>query len=768
MRRQRFGVGVEEDVPVVEGRDEVDLLAQEHPVAEDVPAHVPDADDTYLVVAADKGTATFSDLANAVAGDHGFWLGDAFASGGSVGYDHKAMGITARGAWVSVRRHFRELGRDVQADPFTCVGVGDMSGDVFGNGMLLSTRTRLVAAFDHRHVFLDPDPDPDVSWAERARLFALPRSSWADYDRSLLSEGGAVVPRTAKSVPVSPQVCEALGLPPGTTTLTPPELVRAVLCAPVDLLWNGGIGTYVKASTETDAEAGDKANDAVRVNGADLRCLVVGEGGNLGLTQRGRVEAALHGVALNTDAIDNSAGVDCSDHEVNIKVLLDQVVATGDLSVAERDDLLLAMTQDVGRLVLTDNDEQNDLLGDVRSLSTSLLPVHHRFLRALERDGHVDRELEALPDDAGFAARAKDGRGLTTPEASVLLALAKTTLTADLLASGVPDEPWAQEVLRDYFPPALVERFGDRLAEHPLRRQVVATCLVNGLVNRGGITFAFRCTEETGASSAAVVRAYAVAQRLFDVPGVHAAVRSLDGRVPTAPQSHATQELRRLLDRAVRWLLTTHGGGLDVAGLTASLEPVVAAFRGRVGELLRGRERARLDREAGALEAEGFPPALALHVAGLLDEFDLLDVARTAADTGVPVADVAELHFALSERYGVDDLLGLIAALPRGDRWQTLARGALRDDLYAALDVLVRGVLAHARTQEGQDAWGGPGVVAERADRAVLAWETAHEEPLAQARRTLDEVRRLEGSGLAPLSVALRLLRGAGRSGLVG
>jgi len=727
-----------------------------------------DADDPYLVVAADKGTATFSDLANEVAAEHGFWLGDAFASGGSVGYDHKAMGITARGAWVSVRRHFRELGRDVQAEPFTCAGIGDMSGDVFGNGMLLSTRTRLVAAFDHRHVFLDPDPDPEASWAERARLFRLPRSSWDDYDRSLLSEGGAVVPRSAKSVAISPQVRESLDLPAGTTSMTPPELIRAVLQAPVDLLWNGGIGTYVKASTESPAAAGDKANDAIRVNGADLRCAVVGEGGNLGLTQRGRVEAALHGVALNTDAIDNSAGVDCSDHEVNIKVLLDQVVATGDLDRAERDELLLSMTEDVGRLVLTDNDEQNTLLGDVRALAPVLLPVHQRLVQRLERDGHLDRALEAIPDDAGFTARADDGVGLTTPEASVLLALAKTTLSAEVLASDVPDEPWAQEMLRDYFPDALVERYADRLVEHPLRRQVVTTCLVNDLVNRGGVTFAFRSTEETGASSATVVRAYAVARAVFDAPGVYAQVRALDGRVSTAAQTRATQELRRLLDRAVRWYVHNRSGTLDVAAEIAAAEPVVARHRGVVGDLLGGRERSRFDRQAASFVRDGFPEPLAHHLAGLLDEYDLLDVARTAADTGAPVDDVAAVHFALSERYGVDDLLGQIALLPREDRWQTLARGALRDDLYAALDTLVHGVLAHARStgEDGADPLGAAGgaPARERADAAVEAWEAAHSGPLTRARRVLDEVRRLERGDIAPLSVALRLLRGAVRS----
>lgn len=730
-----------------------------------------DGDDPYLVVAADKGTATFSDLANAVAAEHGFWLGDAFASGGSVGYDHKAMGITARGAWVSVQRHFRERGHDVQTQPFTVVGIGDMSGDVFGNGMLLSEQIRLVAAFDHRHVFLDPDPDPAASVAERRRLFELPRSSWDDYDRSLISEGGGVYPRTAKSVPISAEVAEALGLRPGTTSLTPPELIKAVLCAPVDLLWNGGIGTYVKASTESHAAAGDKANDAIRVNGADLRVAVVGEGGNLGLTQRGRVEAALHGVALNTDAVDNSAGVDCSDHEVNIKILLDQVVATGDLTREERNALLGAMTDEVGRLVLSDNDEQNAILGDVRALAPSLLRLHQRFAAALEGRGALDRRLEAIPDDAGFTARAEDGVGLTTPETSVLLALAKTTLGADLLATSVPEEDWAQRLLQDYFPRALVERFGDRLASHPLRRQIVTTCLVNDLVNRGGITFAFRAGEETGADPDAVARAYAVARDVFDAPGTYARVRELDGVVATSVQTVMTQELRRLLDRAVRWFLHNGSAPLDVAASVERFAPAVQRWRGRMDELLRGSERSRLRRQVERLEREGVPHDLARRAAGLLDEFALLDIARCAGDLGVDLDVVAEVHFALSERYGVDDLLGQIAALPRDDRWQVLARGALREDLYAVLDALVRAALADAASPAGPGAGGAgdeaPGeepTARERADAAIAAWEAAHQGPLTRARRVLDEVRRLEGGDLAPLSVALRLLRGAVRT----
>ena len=395
-----------------------------------------DGDDSYLVVAADKGTATFSDLANAVATDYGFWLGDAFASGGSVGYDHKAMGITARGAWESVRRHFRELGTDVASDEITVVGVGDMSGDVFGNGMLLSEHLKIVAAFDHRHVFLDPDPDPAVSFAERSRLFELPRSSWADYDESLISEGGGVFPRTMKAIPVSARAAEVLDVEPGN--LDPPTLVRAILRAPADLLWNGGIGTYVKASTETHADVGDKSNDAVRVDGDELRVAVVGEGGNLGLTQLGRIEYARAGGKVNTDAIDNSAGVDCSDHEVNIKILLDSLVERGELAPADRDEQIAATTEDVAALVLADNVSQNEVLGVSRAHAVGMLHVHRDLVADLESRGRLDRELDVLPSEEEFEARWNDGQGLTSPELSTLMAHVKLDLTDALAASELP------------------------------------------------------------------------------------------------------------------------------------------------------------------------------------------------------------------------------------------------------------------------------------------------------------------------------------------
>ncbi|WP_337062436.1 NAD-glutamate dehydrogenase [Kineococcus sp. G2] len=715
-----------------------------------------DGDDPYLVVAADKGTATFSDTANEIALARGFWLGDAFASGGSVGYDHKAMGITARGAWESVRRHFRELGHDVQTEPTTVVGVGDMSGDVFGNGMLLSRQLRLVAAFDHRHVFLDPDPDPEASYAERRRLFELPRSSWADYDRSLISAGGGVYSRSAKSVPISEQVARSLGLQAGVSALTPIELVRAILTAPVDLFWNGGIGTYVKASTESHAEVGDKANDAVRVDGAQLRVRVVGEGGNLGLTQRGRIEAATagrggQGVKLNTDAIDNSAGVDCSDHEVNIKILLDQLVTRGQLQAADRDATLLRMTDEVGRLVLRDNYEQNVALSVEGTFAAGLLPAHRRMLEALQRSGELDRRLEALPSAEDLDRRAREGRGLTMPELSVLIAYAKISLGRAVLASPLPDEGWVEDALRSYFPAELVERFGEHLLEHPLRREIATTVLVNRVVGTGGLTFAFRAAEETGAEPADVVRAFAVAARVFGLDERAAAVEALDGRVAAEVQARMRQRAQRLLDRSVRWLLHSRPEGVDVAAEVARFAGPVGELAPRVPELARGEDAAVVRVDAEGFAAAGVPAGEALRVASLLPTFALLDVVEVAGATGREPAEVADVWFELSGRLDVETLLSSIAELSREDRWHSLARAALREDLYGVLRDLTASVLEHAS---------GVGAAA-----AVGAWEESHAPAVRRARATLQEVAASGRSDLASLSVALRVLRSVVRAG---
>jgi glutamate dehydrogenase len=708
-----------------------------------------DGDDSYLVVAADKGTAAFSDLANEVAIGYGFWLGDAFASGGSVGYDHKAMGITARGAWESVDRHFRELGQDVQTTPTSVVGVGDMSGDVFGNGMLLSTSLLLVGAFDHRHIFLDPNPDPAISHAERARLFALPRSSWADYDRALISAGGGVHSRSAKSVPVSAQVRDRLGLPSSVTVLTPAELIRAILAAPVDLLWNGGIGTYVKASSQSHAEVGDKANDAIRLDGRQLRARVIGEGGNLGLTQPGRIEAALCGIRVNTDAIDNSAGVDCSDHEVNIKIMLDRIVAAGGLAVDQRNELLASMTDDVARLVLRDNYEQNVLLGNARVQSRTMLKVHQRFIQALEARGALDRDLEYLPDDTALAGRAEAGLGLTSPEFSVLVAYAKITLTDDIGTTSLPDDPWLDRVLQGYFPPQLA-RYADQLAAHPLRRQIITTCLVNDMVNRGGITFAFRAQEETSAASEQVARAYIVCREIFDFNGYSEAIEALDGVVTTQEQSALYLGFRRLLDRAVRWFLQARPGTIDIAAEIERFSPVIAELAPQLPELVVGEQRAVVANEITRLQSLGVPESLARQAAGLLTRYMLLDIADIARNTDTAPGPVARVYLYLAERYGVVELLRRISALPRTDQWKSLARASLRYDLYAALEALTVAVLESTADAD--------------APTRVEEFEQANVERVARARATMEEVCRLPQADIAALSVVLRSLRSIVRS----
>ena len=705
-----------------------------------------DGDDSYLVVAADKGTATFSDLANSIAREYGFWLDDAFASGGSVGYDHKGMGITARGAWESVKRHFRELGHDTQSEDFTVVGIGDMGGDVFGNGMLLSPHIRLVAAFNHLHVFIDPTPDAATSFEERRRLFDLPRSTWDDYDRSLISEGGGVWSRSAKSIPVSEQAARALGLD-GPTSLTPNELIHAILQAPVDLLWNGGIGTYIKGSQESDAAVGDRANDAIRITGSMVRAQVVGEGGNLGATQRGRIEAADAGTRINTDALDNSAGVDTSDREVNIKILLGEAIRSGALAAEDRDQLLASMTDEVADQVLRDNYEQNVLLGNARAQDGSMLAVHERLMESLTERGDLDRELEFLPSQTEVKERIEDGHGLTSPELSVLLAYSKLALKEDLLDSDVPDDPATERQLREYFPSPLRERFAQDLATHPLRREIVTTAVANDLVNRGGITFVQRAAEETSATSVQVARAYLVSREVFGLDDFVAKVEQLDNRVPTTVQTRLYLEFRRLMDRAVRWFLASRPGRLQPMEEIERFADV-GRLAPAVPELLDGAQAERLERRAAALVADGVPDGLARHAASLLDSYALLDIVDMAHDSGRTPREVAEVYYMLSESFGIDELLALVTRLPREQQWDSLARAALRADLYAALQSLTRSVLERD---------GGT------AQEQFAAWSRDHDEAVERVTTQLAGIRQLSSPGLAALSVALRTLRSVTR-----
>ncbi|MET0764618.1 MAG: NAD-glutamate dehydrogenase [Blastococcus sp.] len=712
-----------------------------------------DVDDPYLVVAADKGTATFSDIANAISHEYGFWLGDAFASGGSAGYDHKAMGITARGAWISVQRHFRDLGVDVQNDDVTVAGIGDMSGDVFGNGMLLSRHIRLVAAFDHRHVFLDPDPDPEAGFAERTRLFNLPGSSWADYDSSLISAGGGVFPRAAKTVLLSPEVRSRLDIP--EETLTPDELIRAILRGPVDLLWTGGVGTYVKASAETHAEVGDKRNDQVRVDAGQLRCRVVGEGGNLGFTSRGRVEFALGGGRINTDAIDNSAGVDCSDHEVNIKILLDRVAADGDLTGKQRDALLVEMTDEVAELVLSDNAAQTRALYNARAQAHAMLDVHVRYLSALERSGRLNRALEFLPTDDELAERAAAGGGLVLPEFAVLLAYSKIWIYDELLASDLPEDAYLADELANYFPTAIRDRYADRLTDHPLRREIIATCVTNAMVNRAGSTFAYRLTEEVGLPVPHIARAHIASWEIFGLAQLQTEIESLTD-VATDVSIRLLLEVRTLAERASRWLLRNRRQPLDIRSSVEHFGPAVPLLADEIPRLLAG--SAEADEAFGAAvaryTADGVPDALARRVAELPALFSALDVIDVASATGRERAEVAGVYFALGQQLQLNWLRERILRLPRDDRWQALARAALRDDLYAVRASLTSDVL-----QVGDAAQGS--------DELIQRWSDHNQPAVSRCLAVLRDVAADDRADLATLSVALREVRGlvSSRSG---
>ncbi|MGW6709767.1 NAD-glutamate dehydrogenase [Streptomyces sp. NPDC054956] len=710
-----------------------------------------DEDDTYLVVAADKGTATFSDIANGVAESYGFWLGDAFASGGSAGYDHKGMGITARGAWESVKRHFRELGHDTQTQDFTVVGVGDMSGDVFGNGMLLSEHIRLVAAFDHRHIFIDPNPDAAVSYAERRRLFDLPRSSWADYDASLLSQGGGIHPRSAKAIPVNAQVRAALGIEAGVSKMTPADLMQAILKAPVDLLWNGGIGTYVKATAETHADVGDKANDAIRVNGSDVWAKVIGEGGNLGLTQLGRIEFARSGAGgeggkVNTDAIDNSAGVDTSDHEVNIKILLNSVVSDGDLTVKQRNKFLAEMTDEVGRLVLRNNYAQNVALANGAAQAPSLLHAQQRFMRRLGREGLLNRELEFLPNDRQIRELLNNGKGLTQPELAVLFAYTKITVADELIHTELPDDPYLARLLHAYFPGALRAKFPEQVDGHALRREIITTVLVNDTVNSGGSTFLHRLREETGASLEEIVRAQLAAREIFGLAEVWDAVEALDNKVAADVQTRVRLHSRRLVERGTRWLLNNRPQPLQITETIEFFAERVEQVWSDLAKLVRGADLEWYEAVMAELIGEGVPEELAAKVAGFSSAFPTLDIVAISDRTGVEPLAVAEVYYDLADRLDITQLMDRIIDLPRADRWQSMARASIREDLFAAHAALTADVLSVGN---------GDSTPEER----FKAWEEKNSAIIGRARTTLDEIQGSDDFDLANLSVAMRTMR---------
>jgi len=706
-----------------------------------------DGDDAYLVVAADKGTASFSDYANAVSAEYGFWLGDAFASGGSAGYDHKRMGITARGAWESVQRHFREMtpGVDIQTQPFMVVGIGDMSGDVFGNGMLLSPTLRLLAAFDHRHIFLDPDPDPARSLAERSRLFALPRSSWADYDRALISTGGGVFPRTAKHIEISPEARAVLGIE--AQSLTPAALIKAILAAPVDLLWNGGIGTYVKASQQNHAEVGDRANDAIRVNGRELRCKVIGEGGNLGCTQAGRIEYALAGGRLNTDAIDNAAGVHTSDREVNIKIALAPLSISGALRPEDRDPLLAAMTADIAAFVLRDNYVQSQAISLLQQNAAARLDDHAELIRMLEREGRLDRAIEGLPDEDEIKRRRAAGAGLTRPELSVLIAYSKISLYDAILASAVPDDPFFVRDLLANFPPLLVSRFREPLSQHPLRREIIATILANALVNRMGAGFAQLWADDHGLSREEVVKAYATAHQVVDGDRYWRGIEALDNRVPAATQYRLMNLAVGLLKHVAGWFTSSRWAAMPVAAAIDRFAGPVAELETLLPELLPPSYREDWDRSLNAMLDETVPAPLARRLANTRALGAVLDIAELAEQAGVPIAESAAVYFRIGERFRLLWLFAAINELPTVGKWQALSRVNLRDDAWR----IHRRLAAAALAGEGADA-----------DSRIAAWFASRERAAAFAQTRLGELQAAGTRDFAGLSVGIRALADLG------
>ncbi|MGH3632515.1 NAD-glutamate dehydrogenase [Mycobacterium sp.] len=707
-----------------------------------------DGDDAYLVVAADKGTAAFSDIANDVAKSYGFWLGDAFASGGSVGYDHKAMGITAKGAWDAVKRHFREMEIDTQSEDFTVVGIGDMSGDVFGNGMLLSKHIRLLAAFDHRHIFLDPDPEVAASWEERRRLFELPRSSWEDYDPSVISKGGGVYSREHKTIPISNEVRTALRIEDNVTEMAPPNLVRAILKAPVDLLYNGGIGTYIKAESESDADVGDRANDAVRLNANQVRAKVIAEGGNLGVTSLGRVEFDLCGGRINTDAMDNSAGVDCSDHEVNIKILIDPLVTAGKIQPEERTELLESMTDEVARLVLADNADQNDLMGTSRANAASLLPVHAEQIKYLVAERGLNRELEALPSEKEIHRRADAGLGLTSPELATLMAHVKLVLKDEVLATDLPDQEVFAARLPQYFPSVLRKRFGADIRSHQLRREIVTTVLINDLVDSAGITYAYRIAQDVGVRPIDAIRTYVATDAIFGIGELWRQIRATSEQngMSVIVSDRMTLDTRRLIDRAGRWLLNYRPQPLAVGAEINRFAKKVQALTPRMSEWLRGDDKAIVEKEAGELVSQGVPEDLAYMVAIGLYRYSLLDIIDIADIDDRDTAEVADTYFALMDRLGTDGLLTAVSELPRMDRWHSLSRLAVRDDIYASLRALCLDVLAIGEPDES-------------GDEKIVEWEHTSASRIERARRTLTEVYQSGERDLAALSVAARQIR---------
>ncbi|MHC8508070.1 MAG: NAD-glutamate dehydrogenase [Rhodospirillales bacterium] len=704
-----------------------------------------DGDDPYLVVAADKGTATFSDYANEVSLEYGHWLGDAFASGGSQGYDHKAMGITARGAWESVKRHFREIGKDIQKEDFTAAGVGDMAGDVFGNGMLLSPHIRLQAAFNHMHIFIDPDPDAKTSFKERERLFNAPGTTWADYNAKLLSKGGRVFERAAKSVPLTPEIKKLLGLTKDTAA--PNEVITAVLKMKVELMWFGGIGTYMKASGESHAEVGDRANDGLRINGRDLNCQVIGEGANLGVTQRGRIEYALAGGRLNTDSIDNSAGVDCSDHEVNIKILLGGVMRDGGLSESRRNALLARMTDEVADLVLRHNYAQTQAISQISAYGVQALGHQRRLMRELERMGRLNRAVEFLPDEEALAEREKSGLGLCRPEIAVLMSYAKIWLFDEILDSDLPDDPYLNDDLLAYFPAPLSKNYADGAAKHRLRREIIATRAANAIVNRAGGTFVTELMEKTGKSAADVTRAFIIARDVFGMREIWRGIEALDNKIPSARQTEMLMDVRHFLEWVTLWFLRSGGRGLDLGRHVKEYAPGAAELAKNINAVLPKHYLADARARAKPYTDAGAPEALALRTANLVNLYTGCDIVSLAKRKNTPAARAAQVYFAVGTRFRLGRLRAAAAAMAGESHWQQLAVAALIEETYGCQLRLAEQALDAAKRGGKTDA-----------AAVVAAWAAANEEAVKATDSLLNEIWAGQVDDLAQIAVAARQL----------
>ena len=702
-----------------------------------------DDNDSYLVVAADKGTATFSDIANSIAQEYDFWLGDAFASGGSAGYDHKKMGITAKGAWVSVQRHFRERGINVQKDVVSVIGIGDMAGDVFGNGLLSSETLQMVAAFNHMHIFIDPNPDAARSYHERKRLFDLPRSSWQDYDSSLISEGGGLFSRNAKSIVITEAMKERFGIK--ANRLTPNELIRSLLRAPVDLIWNGGIGTYVKAINESHAQVGDKANDPLRINGCELRAKVVGEGGNLGLSQLGRVEYSLQGGALNTDFIDNSGGVDCSDHEVNIKILLNDIVSNGDMTMKQRNLLLESMTDDVSRLVLSNNYRQTQAITLAESEARYRMDEYKRFIDHLEGEGRLDRTIEYLPDNEALAERSGAGQGLTRPELSLLISYSKAELKEALMASEVINEDYLSKELFTAFPEVLVEQFSGQIHHHRLRREIVATQIANHMIDMMGITYVHRVRQTTGANAPEIARAFLVSRDVFAIADYWQLIESMDYELSGSLQQQLMGSMIKLVRRASRWFIRLKRQDLVAAETVEQYGPLIQEFIHSFVDYLSETERENLNSKVEQMVSNQIPEAVAKLVCGQRYLLSSLPIIQAAEQTGQPIEIVARTFFSIGERLDLNWYSQELGSLEVTNHWQSLARDSIRDELTWQQRALTVALLS---SSEGSD----------DLTQKLDAWMMHHHALVIRWQAMLAEIRNASVSEMAMFTVANREL----------